>query len=701
MKALLIAEKPSLMRTIQQVYNIHRNELDFEIDFMAQAGHILGLKMPDEINPEYKKWALENLPLKADFRYKILPGKQKMVKDIKDVILSGRYDFIIHAGDPDQEGEILIRETLDFVGNRLPVKRFWSNDLTEGAILHALQNLREDKMQDNLAAAGYIRQHADYIYGLNLTECMTLKSGTLIRMGRVKAPIIKAIVDREREIEAFVPSSTYRRAFRYRENNMEYVFCDASETFDTTEELLKTMKNGIPTEAVVLSCKTEEKRLKAPKLYKLSTLQTDAYSKLHISGSTTLSVLQNLYEKQLVSYPRSGCEYISSATDVLGIYNQVKGYVPTIAAHQLASRSAESIRADKAYCNDKAIATEGHTGIIPTGKIPHGLSDMEMKLYQLIVRRFCAICVPAKQIKNYTITAKDKNDYQYICKGVKDIDPSFEYILNPNYQPKQFDFAPEKGKVLTPIAFEPKEIEKKCPVRFNEGSFIKFLSNPKDYKDEEGHVVKYQIGTDATRAPIIKECINCNYFTSEKGVFVPTEFAKTIVKDYGDLSAFQIDNSAQWEYDLNLVRTGEADAAETETYFFDDLVQMITDLKPRMVTKLAYNTSKTGTVAGKTENTGICKCPCCETGEIRENSKAFGCSNWNAEEKCGFTLWKNCFGATLTKTDAKKLISGKTIEKTLTSQAGKKYKKELAYDFDAGKVVWAENLRQRPEIELA
>lgn len=698
MNALLIAEKPSLMRAVQDVYRKHRQEIGMNISFVAQVGHILGLKMPDEVNPVYKKWDLENLPLSVPFRYKVLNGKYNMAKQIKDEIKSGKYDVIIHAGDAEQEGELLIRETLDYAHNELPVLRFWNNDLTEEGILASLRDLQNDNLKDALAAAGYIRQHEDYNYGINLTEAMTLKSGTLVRMGRVKAAIVSSIVEREREIEEFVPSSTYQRAFVYEDANGQYQFVDESETFETEELLAKSM-TAIPTKAEVLTIKQEEKLSKAPKLYKLSSLQTDAFNKLHFSANKTLATLQSLYEKKVTTYPRSSCEYLTTNTDIADIYHQVKDLVPELDSHNLTNRSFSSITSDKAVCNNAATSKEGHTAIIPTGKRA-SLTEDERKLYNLIVRRFVAVCLPPKKTLVTTITAKDENDYRYVCKGVQDIAPSYEYVLNPNYQPKQFVFVPTAHSMLDPVTFEPKEIAKKCPSRYNEGSLIKFLAAAKTYEDAEGNKLSYSIGTEATRANIIKECMENNYFTSEGGTFVPTDFAKTVIRDYGDLAVFDIETSAQWEAEMEAVRHGEAQASQVEASLNAAMIEMVNDIKERTVTRLAYHANKANSKSSLMAKEDLCKCPCCETGMIRENTKAFGCTNWNADPKCDFTLWKSCFGANLTRTDAKKLIEGKTIIKTLTSKAGSKYKKELAYDFDNRKVVWASELNRSKDNEV-
>lgn len=698
MKALLIAEKPSLMRNIQSVYNHNHNRIGFDIDFVSQQGHLLGLKMPEEVNPSYKKWDMEQLPLSVPRRYKVLTGRNQSqnIKAIKDAIRSGNYDFIIHAGDPDQEGEILVRETLDYVGNTLPVKRFWSSDQTEEAVLAALLHLEEDNTKDNLAAAGFLRRNLDYDYGLNLTRAFTVKSGALVQTGRVKAALLKIVCDREEEIENFVPSSTYERAFTYQ----DYSFVDNSEQFETADALTAAM-GTIPTSAEVISCQQKEKKTKAPKLYKLSTLQADAYAKLGFSLDKTLATLQNLYEKQLTSYPRSGCEYISSHTNVAAIYNSVARLVDNdITSHGLNPRRFSDVTSDRTYCNDHAIASEGHTGIIPTGKVfgLDRLSADEKSLYALIVRRFVAMCMPAKKSLVTSIIAKDENGYRYECRGTKDIDPSFEYVLNPRYSAKAFNFMPEVHSILNPVTFTPKEIAKKCPSRYTPKTLVDYLDNPKGFKDEDGNAIKYKIGTDATRSNIVNECIKCGYFSMEKGAYAPTSFARAVVKEFGDMDLFNVDTSAKWESMLEDVKSGEANANAIATEMDEALSDMITDLKSREVESLRiYRNGGSGKSAvkgasGKSAGTELGTCPCCSNGKIFENTKAYSCSNWNKDPKCGFTIWKNSFGTNITKTDVKKLLAGKTIEKKCTSKAGKSYTAELAFDVNNNKLCFAKDL---------
>ena len=223
-KALLIAEKPSLRRAIESVYKKHQSELPFEITFMEQRGHLLTLKTPDELDEDMKEWTFDTLPFAPEdhggWQYKVIKEKKtgnfltagERYSAIKRELKSGQYDFVINAGDPDQEGELLIRIVLGAIGTNIPVKRYWSNDMTEMKMLDALKNLRDDDhdpMLTNLYMAAIGRQHSDYRFGMNISRAATLKIGFRAACGRVKTPILSIVCKREDEIKNFVPKTVY------------------------------------------------------------------------------------------------------------------------------------------------------------------------------------------------------------------------------------------------------------------------------------------------------------------------------------------------------------------------------------------------------------------------------------------------------------------------------------------------------------
>lgn len=657
MKAILIAEKPSLMREIQAAYKGHRAEIPMDIDFLAQAGHLVGLMTPEELDKKYSHWSARNFPINVPYQYKVLPKKEELVQKIRDAVKSGQYDFVIHAGDPDGEGELLVRLVLAYVGSDLPVKRFWSNDLTRGAILNALKGLKDDAEYDPVYRAALVRQHADYQFGMNVTGTATLKLGDLYKLGRVKAPIIKMIVDREREIENFVQKSTWKNAFTYE----GYEFVNSRES--QTEGEAHTRRPSADF-AVVSRQKDELKNHKAPRLYKLSTLQTDAHRKLGMSAAQTLSVLQKLYEAKLVSYPRTACEYISSGVDVRSISEAVAGYLQV--DKSLLVRSPQAVKGDPMYVSNAAIASEGHTAIIPTGTVPKSLADREAKLYQLIARRFLAIFGEMKQVRNLetaAIPGGEINAEEYIWKESFDVKPGFEKILDPGYKPKSGKGKTfQEGQVLKPVEYLEKECVAKPPVRYNDGSLIAALDKPEAFQGDEGKVA-YQIGTPATRASIIEECIKCEYFTKDrKGVFCPTEKAEYVVDALGDIALFQVTNSGRWESLLEQIRQGKADAGEVEAELLQECHRVVADILGREILKKPASEEPLG------------KCPSCG-GDVVTGRYGAYCKN-----KCGMYVSK-AFGKKLTDKQVKDLLEGKKIlVRGLKSKAGKSYDAYLKPD---------------------
>ena len=669
MKALLIAEKPSLMRTIKAVYDKNKSAVGMDIDFTSQVGHLLRLKMPDEINPAYKKWNEDNYPMDIDFQYKTDPKTYETFKKIKDALKSGKYDCVINAGDPDQEGELLIRETLDYLHNRLPVYRFWSNDLTDGAVLNALKNLHDDKEYDSLYEAGLARQHADYKYGMNLTGLFTVKTGNLTRIGRVKGAIVRLLVDREREIKNFVPHSDYKHAFHYEGFDL------IGETLFKAEEEAKT---SFASSADITEVKEQDKSIKAPKLYKLSTAQTDAYKIFKMSAKDTLATIQSLYEKGFLSYPRTDCEYVSEQTDAKGILASVLSLYDVDSS---VLQAVSDVVRDRTYFNNKAISEEGHTALIPTGRKPSSLTTDEQKIYDMVTRRFIAIFARPKVIHQIAVKAVSSDKENFSSTVSWDIEAGWEAILNPSYQKKEKPSLgnPRKEHVASPD-WHVHEVKAKCPSRYTNGSLVAAMEHPAKV---EG--VTYKIGTPATRANIIEDCKKAGYYTESKGQYFATEFAENVIDNFGTLPLFSVKNTGEWEQKLIDVRNGVQNGPALEEAMDKDLDSQIDAVKRQTVKALEHTSSPNGsrTKGSPMAKGAIRKCPLCG-GDIIENSKAFGCANWKTG--CRMTIWKNFMGTKITKSDAEKLIAGKSIKKKVTSKAGKTWEQELYFNTDECKV---------------
>ncbi len=644
MKALLIAEKPSLMRKIRDVVN--QKGFKDEITFVAQAGHLLTLKTPAEIDHKYKKWELQTVPVVYPYEYKISDGKEKLLKDIKTELQKDSYDYIINAGDPDQEGELLIRENLVYLNNKLPVKRFWVNDLTPTSIINALNNMKDDSEYDSIYEAALTRQHLDYQFGMNVTQSITLKMGDLCKLGRVKAPIVYLIATRENEIKNFVKETWYQSAFLHKD--VKFI----NETKYKNKAEVPVVESEF---AKVNEVKSNVKTVPLAKLFKLSTLQTESYRQLKWSGKKTLEVLQRLYDAQAVSYPRTDCEYISSNENLENIFNTVINEVNV--SPDLITRTAADVKKDTRFCNDTAIAKEGHTAIIPTGNGFKGTDADEEALYEIIARRFIVAFSRPKFVKTTQITATPDGKTFYVAKHVEDVDVGYVYIINPDYRPKPtLPFICEKGDILSPIEFIIHEAENKPPQRYNDGSIIKALDNPKGYKDANGNIIKYEIGTQATRASIIDECQKNGYFDKKNGAYYATEKALTLIKEFGHIPLFNPVTSGVWESRLKAIREGNESGLTVEKNLINEMISTVTKIKESEITASINKTAKE-----------IGTCPNCGAPFIDGRYGAY-CS-----KKCGFTI-NQAFGHKFTLAEQKKLLEGKSLKLTgLKSKVGKTY----------------------------
>jgi DNA topoisomerase-3 len=657
-RGYLIAEKPSLRREIEAVYKKHKDELDYELVFDNQAGHILGLKLPKEVDAEKYggKWKLSNYPEVYPYEYKISPDKKKMYAQIKEQVKKGGFDFIVNAGDPDQEGQLLIDETLIHIGNKLPVKRFWTNDLTEGAIVGALKNLRDNEECIYLYEAALARQHADYQFGMNCTGALSCKVGDLCKIGRVKAPIISILAKRELEIRNYVEKKTYKPAFRYKD--CEFV---KDEVFDTPEQAMKVVPN---TEyADIKSATYKVNKSKAPKLFKLSTLQTEAHSKLGWSGQKTLDVLQTLYEMKATSYPRTGCEYISSQVNVGSIAKSILKEVSVDT--KLLVREPGDVLKDKTYANDKAVQAESHTAVIPTGNgLASSATEDQRKLYELICRRFLAMFGPEKETMSVKVVGVPSGTKdEYVFTESYDVKAGYELILSRDYKMKAgCGIQYKDGMNINPIEFFPKELVSQKPSRYNDGSLIKALETPEKYEGEDGKIA-YKIGTPATRANIIEECQKNGYFTKDrKGAFTATDKAIALYETFGNVvPMFMPTESGKWEEMLDKLRNGETTLSDVESTFVTKMEESVDLIKNGS----AVTYDKADTPGGKGGDVG--NCPSCKS-PVKDGQYGPYCSG-----KCGVTFGK-VFGKELTKAQWGKVLNGERILlKNLKSQSGKTY----------------------------
>ncbi len=723
-RALLVAEKPDLMRKIEDVYNNNRASVFYNIDFTAQRGHLVTLLTPNEMDESLSEWTWENMPIEPEnyggWNYKVIQEKkvgnfltaQERYNEIKRKIDSGNYDFIIHAGDPDQEGELLVNIVLQYAKNTLPVKRFWTNDLTESHILNALQNLKDentDTMLINLMNAALARQHSDYRFGMNVSRAASLQMGGRVACGRVKTPILAIICRREEEIKNFKAQTEYGIKANYevqdgsKEGFSGQMFIAGN--MDEKEED-EDKKNGIVwypdrdaaedkirdlshfSSAEVVSYETEEEKTYAPKLFKLATLQIEA-GKLGFNDGQTLKIIQSLYEKKLLSYPRTDCEYLSSDEDFYGILRAVMNvpefnpYIRTISTSAI-----ERVKNTKKWINDKALEDSGHSAIRPTTEKADfkSLSDEEQTIYSLVCRRFVAMFLPPL-IQNKTKLITDINGNTFVSHGKTLVDPGYTVIFGTKFTDMIIPVV-SQGQFINVNGYDIAEKTSKCPKRYTSPDIIAVCENPAKFLEDKSLKVlgkRLKIGTPATRSGIIEQLIKKDHYLEEKKVgkrvvLVPTAMGAAIIKNLGPCDICKVDLTGEWEEKLEDVRTGKKSLETLENEMRAHVVAMIEDIKRTPMTPFVKKSS--------TKVVGIC--PECGN-EIIESQYGFSCRGYKKDGTgCNIKLWKNKWNATFTVDDFYDLIKDKKIiEKEITVSL-KTWVQPIKYNFDACDVEYVE-----------
>ena len=712
-KYLLIAEKPDLMRQIEAAYTAHKSDIPYDVAFLSQRGHLVTLQQPDEMDESLKVWSWDTLPFHPEsyggWKYKVIKEEKKgnymtsaeRFAQIKRELRSGSYDAVINAGDPDQEGELLIRTVLAEAGNKLPIKRFWTNDLTEGAIVRALQNLRDDEsdpMLVNLLAAAYGRQHSDYRFGMNLSRAATLKMNATVSCGRVETPILAIVCRREQEIRNFVPSTSYgvRADYSERFSGKYFEVSEAAKDENADEDAksgvvyFKTKKEAedliasLPKKAVVKTVETKTVKESAPKLYKLATAQIAA-GKIGYNDADTLAVIQGLYEKGLLSYPRTDCEYLASNENFRGILDAVKA-VPSLATYVsgITDADIQTVRKSKKWVNDKALEDSGHSALRPTERTPDysALSKEEKAIYELICRRFVAIFLPPL-VQNKTLLVAEAGGKLFRSAGKTLVDPGFTVVFGSTLTDVNIP-AKKIGDILDVDTYTVTEKTTKCPKRFTSPDLIDVCEHPLKYLEDASLKAlgkQLTIGTPATRSAIIRKLIKYKYLAEKKEgksvLVIPTEIGEKIIRNLGDCDICKVDLTGLWEEQLSEVRSGKRSLEQLEADMRTHVEKLVKDIHDTPMTPLS----------NRQRYLEIAACPSCGKKILAGEKGAF-CSGWKAG--CGIWMPRTKWGAEFTDQDYIELLSGKSVRKTIDLEDGANKEATIVYDQKRGGLVDAD-----------
>ena len=689
---LIIAEKPSLARNIVAGIGKMDKKDGYYInsDYIVTwaFGHLFSLvDIESYTGSEETRWTLDNLPCfpekfrfelrKTDGKKTVDSGVRKQFKIIETLANRQDVDTIVNAGDADREGEIIVRLCVEnALKTEKAQKRLWLPDQTPETVRRALDEMKDESEYDSLAAEGLARTYIDWLYGVNLTRYATIKSGKLLRVGRVIVPIVKAIYDRDMEIRNFKPEIYYVIASSAETRGQKIELTSkqkfAKDELNKAEELAKLYND---TGAVVTSVQSKNDKILPGKLYSLSTLQNVLGKKYKMSMADSLKIIQKLYEDGYLTYPRTNSEYLATAEK-----DKMKSIIANIGKLGYPVRFKDS----KLIFDDSKI--ESHSALTPTYKIPpkDKLTEDESKVYSTVFRRFVAVfCAEDCVAEKSEIKIKVGEHEEFSMKGTVILEPGWtkydDYTTKDKILPKL-----EVGEEVV-IDFKPAEKETTPPKHYTIETLNKYLKNPfKDDKakakelEESGEVDDaddykaifegLELGTEATRTGIIDNAKKSGYIDLKKDVY-------TILPG----GEFLIESIARLNIVMDKYKTSELGKALKKVFHAEMTIDESVDLAKREIAEVFndhYNnppmpkvdTGKLGQIVGE--------CPLCKRNVVRGKYN-YGCMGYS--DGCTFKMGVNICKRDIPITEAARLLAtGETLLLTdFVSKTGKRFKAKL------------------------
>ena len=665
-KALYIAEKPSVAQEFAKALKINGQRRDGYLESQDSVvtwcvGHLVTMSYPEKYDIKYKRWSLETLPfLPREFKYEVIPGVQKQFEIVKGLLNREDVDTIYVCTDSGREGEYIYRLVAQMAGvHGKKERRVWIDSQTEEEIMRGIREAKDLSSYDNLSASAYLRAKEDYLMGINFSRVLTLRYGNsvsnylntkyqAISVGRVMTCVLGMVVRREREIRAFVKTPFYRVlssiALEGENFEGEWRAVEGSRYFQTpylykengfkekayAEKLIQELSVSQPLQCTVEKIERKKENRNPPLLFNLAELQNVCSKLFKISPDETLKIVQELYEKKLVTYPRTDARVLSTAA-AKEIYKNISGlrnyeHTAEIAQHIIEQGNYKNL-AKTRYVNDKQITD--HYAIVPTGQGLNALRSVSLtaqRVYETIVRRFVCIFYPPAVYQKISLVTKIQNEsffssfkvlldegYLKVAtnsfakrkaadamsggnragaagnEGSEEEDPDTGKNGGNKADDSAEDMACDtrllaalqnlkKGDILSVDSLSIKEGETSPPKRYNSGSMILAMENAGQLiEDEElrAQIKSCGIGTSATRAEILKKLCNIKYLALNKKtqVITPTLLGEMIF-DVVNCSIRQLLNpelTASWEKGLNYVAEGSI----TEQEYMDKLEHFV------------------------------------------------------------------------------------------------------------------------------
>ena len=686
---LIIAEKPSLARNIiaglgekmdkKDGYYIGQNYI-----VSWAFGHLFSLADIESYTGGDGKWTLDNLPcFPTEFKFELRksdnkkdtdPGVRKQFNIISDLCNRNDVDTIVNAGDADREGEIIVRLC---VNNALKTektqKRLWLPDQTPETVAKAITEMKDESEYDNLAGEGLARTFIDWLYGVNLTRFATIKTGKLLRVGRVIAPIVRAIYDRDMEIRNFVPEKYYVISSS-EETKGEKIELTSKQKFtkDQVSKAEEAAKLYNDTGAVVTDVTSKKDKILPGKLFSLSTLQNVLGEKYKMNMTESLAIIQKLYEEGYLTYPRTNSEYLATAEK-----DKMRSIIGNIAKMGYPVKFKDS----KLIFDDSKI--EAHSALTPTYKIPpkEKLSDAENKVYSTVFRRFVAVfCAEECVAQKSEIKIKVGELEDFSLKGT--------IILEKGWT--KYDDYTKKDKILPNLSmgdsvtvdFKPAEKQTTPPKHYTITTLNNYLKNPfKDDKakakelEESGEVDDaddyraifegLELGTEATRSGIIENAKKSGYIALKKDVYTILPGGEHFINSLGRLSiSMDKYKTSELGKALKKVYHGEMTVAESISLAEGEIAAVFKNDRSVPV----IDTGKYGEILGN--------CPLCGKHIVRGKYN-YGCMGF--EQGCNFRVGISICQKDIPINQVRRLIAeGSTDVMTgFVSKNGKYFKARL------------------------
>ena len=614
MKYLVIAEKPSVSKSIAKVIGAYKHEDGYleggDCVVSWCLGHLAEYAAPEHYDERYENWRFEDLPiLPVEWKLLVHNTKKPQFNVLRKLLRSKKFDYVVNACDAGREGEAIFRRVYALAGSKLPIKRLWISSMEDAAIQQGFENLKDGAAYNNLFAASECRAKADWLIGMNGTRAFTKKYGRKQTIGRVQTPTLAMLTERQAKIQNFVKEPYYKVEL----SGAGVVAVSEQMAQEQDADTMQAACDGQC--AVVGSIERKRVEKKPPKLYDLTTLQREANRYYGLTASQTLQAAQELYEEKLVTYPRTDSQFVTE-----DMRKTVESLVLAL----------DGTAADVSCVIDNSKVTDHHA-ILPTMQgakcNKEKLSEIKQKILSLIIWKLVQAVQPLFIYEDVLVTV--------CCQG-RNFTAKYKDVLQPGYTAKPVPFVePEKdkevpipkkleqGMVIPVVRAEKKQGFTSPPKVYTEDTLLSAMETAGN-KEFEKDTEKKGLGTPATRAAILEKLVSSGYVQRKGKQMIPTEDGVAAIRNIPDYLK-SASMTAEWENDLLRMERGEIKPHDFMQGIHGLIDKMLADLRqiPTVAAAPYYNKVSVGS------------CPVCGN-PVHESKLSFCC----ADRSCKFVLWK-------------------------------------------------------------